>query len=159
MAVLPMTKGKRPTFSKVYRPRGWDSIRQMADNPLALKLYSFLCTHCDHLNAVCASIDLLAEELGCHERSIRRAVRWLEDNNHLTVVKIGTANCYVINPEEVLHNLDKYKGYVTMSSKALAKKDATLRKRLTYLVQGQKDLFDEDDEDAEAGNGEKDSPS
>ena len=78
MTATAMTRSKKPSFSKVYRPEGWKGIVEMSENPLALRLFAFLCTNCDHLNAVVASVELLAEELNCHVRSVRRAAKWLE---------------------------------------------------------------------------------
>lgn len=54
MPVAPMARKKKPSFSKVYRPDGWKGIVEMSENPLALRLFAFLCANCDHLNAVVA---------------------------------------------------------------------------------------------------------
>lgn len=150
MPVAPMARKKKPSFSKVYRPDGWKGIVEMSENPLALRLFAFLCTNCDHLNAVVASVELLAEELDCHVRSVRRAAKWLEEHSHIAICRIGTANCYIVNAQEVFHNLDKYQNYVAISSKALTKKDSTLRRRLTHLIQGQGDLFSDAKDDPNA---------
>lgn len=150
MTATAMTRSKKPSFSKVYRPEGWKGIVEMSENPLALRLFAFLCTNCDHLNAVVASVELLAEELNCHVRSVRRAAKWLEEHSHIAICRIGTANCYIVNAQEVFHNLDKYQNYVAISSKALTKKDSTLRRRLTHLIQGQGDLFPHAGDDTDA---------
>jgi hypothetical protein len=73
-------------------------------------------------------------------RSVRRAAKHLEESDHLTIAKIGTANCYIINAHEVFHNLDKYQNYVAINSKALARKDNPLRRHLTHIIQGQQEL-------------------
>lgn len=139
MAVFPMTAKRKPRFSRVLKPKGWEGIMEMSENPLALRLFSTLCLACDHLNAVVVGVDLLAELLDCHPRSVRRAACWLEERGHIAVAKVGTSNCYIINGEEVLHCLDDQKEYVAIASQALARKDKTLRRRLTHLIEKRKE--------------------
>ena len=145
MAVVTMAR-KKPAFAKVF-PRGWQSLREIGENSLALKLYTFFAEHSDHLNALVCPVDVLAEEFQVHERTVRRAAKWLEERGHIVIIRVGTANAFVINPEELWKNLDKYKGYCAFSSKTLARKDATLRKRLTLMLQKQPDLFSEEEEE------------
>ena len=76
-----------------------------------LRVYTFIAEHCDHLNALVCPVEVLAEELEVNERTIRRAVHWLEDRRHLVIAKIGTANAYILDPNDVWKNYERYKGY------------------------------------------------
>ena len=107
--MLPAAARKK-RFTQVF-PKGWHTIRAIGENPLALKLYTFFAEHCDYLNALVCPIDILAEEFQVHERTVRRAVKWLEERQHIVVVKVGTANAYVLDPTDLWKNLDQYKGY------------------------------------------------
>jgi len=122
-------------FTKVY-PRGWDALAGLVDNRSAAKLYVFLADHCGHDNALSCTYDLLAEELEMHERTIRRAVRDLEERGHLVVAKMGTANVYILNPEEVWKTYEEHKRFCGFRTKALLsnKQNANLKRRLTHMV-------------------------
>jgi hypothetical protein len=91
---------------------------------------------------------LLAEELEVSERTIRRAVRHLEEGNHLVVAKVGTANAYILNPAEVWKTYEEHKRFCAFGARTLASKaqNTTLKKRLTHMLEGQRDLFDAEDD-------------
>ena len=129
-------------FAKVYE-RGFDSIDAISQNRTALRVWIFIAKNCDHLNALVCSVDLMADELDVNERTIRRATKWLEDNGHLVIMKIGTANAYHLNPYDLWKNYDKYKGYCGFHAHTLVskKQNKNLKRRLTH-IQGQRDLFD-----------------
>ena len=128
-------KTGKTRFTQVY-DRGWDTISNLVENPMALRVYTFVAKNCDHLNALVCSVDVIAEEIGCNERTVRRATKWLDDNGHLTIIKIGTANAYVLDPRDVWKNYDKYKGYCAFNARTLASKNQNklLRQRLTHMM-------------------------
>lgn len=136
-------KAKNPPFTQVY-PRGWDTIGGLADNPAALKVYAFIAKHCDHLNALVCPIEVLIEELGLSDKTIRRATKWLHDRKHLTILKVGTANAYVLDHRDIWKNYDEYKRYCRFGATTLVSKaqNKNLKARITMMVEGQADLFD-----------------
>src|SRR3954463_2592278 len=90
---------KGPRFTKVYE-RGWDRIGQLVTlkgGPTVAKLWVFLARHCGHDNALVCTLDTLAENLECSEKSVRRAAKYLEDSGALVIGKMGTANMYILN--------------------------------------------------------------
>jgi hypothetical protein len=129
-------EARGPRFTKLY-DKGLRAINGLLDNPAAAKLYLFLVNNCGHDNAVVCTYGLLAEELELSERTIRRAVRLLEDRHHLTVAKIGTANAYILNPDEVWKTYEDHKRFCGFSARALVSKteNGNLKKRLTHLVE------------------------
>lgn len=139
------TPKSREKFAKVY-PKGWDTISALSENPMALKLFSFIAKHCDHLNALVCPIELLAEEFDVNERTIRRAAKWLHDRKHLTIIKVGTANAYILDHTDIWKNYDDYKRYCVFNSRTLASKSQNklLKTRLSHMVEGQKDFFQEE---------------
>lgn len=147
-----MTAHSKKRFAQVY-PRGWQTIRSIGENPTALKVYTFIAEHCDHLNALVCSIDVLAEEFSVSERTIRRALKWLEEGRYLVIAKVGTANAYILDPKDIWKNYDRYKGYCAFHANTLASKshNRLLKTRLTHMIEGQGDLFE--------GEGEPLSPS
>lgn len=132
-----------PRFTKVY-PKGWEALASLIDNRAAAKLYMFLATNCGHDNAVVCTYELLAEELELSERTIRRAVRHLEEHRHLVVAKISAVNAYILNPEEVWKTYEEHKRFCGFSARALVSKteNRNLKKRLTHIIEKQPALFD-----------------
>ena len=131
-AKAPLRGKKR--FTQVF-DKGWDTISDMAQNAMALKVYTFIAKHCDHLNALVCSVDVMAEEFNCNERTIRRATKWLEDKDYISIVKIGTANAYVLDPRDLWKNYDRYRHFCAFHSKTLAskKQNGMLKSRLTRM--------------------------
>ena len=118
-----MSVPAKKRFAQVY-PQGWHTIRAIGENPMALKVYTFIAEHCDHLNALVCPLSVLAEEFTVNERTIRRAMRWLEDRRHLVIIKIGTANAYILDPHDIWKNYERYKGYCAFHANTLASKSS-----------------------------------
>lgn len=129
-------------FAKVFS-HGWDTIAGMADNASAVKVFAFIAKHCDHLNSLVCPVEVMAEDLGVSVRTIIRATKFLEQRKHLVIIKVGTANAYVLDPADIWKNYDRFKGMAGFSSKVLASKaqNKTLKRRIT-LMMGQGDLLD-----------------
>lgn len=144
-------RAKGPRFTKVYE-RGWQAIALLIDNRMAAKVYVFLAQHAGHDNAVVCTFELLAEELEVSEKTVRRAVKHLEQGNHLVVAKVGTANAYILNPAEVWKTYENHKRFCAFGARTLASKaqNTTLKKRLTHMIQGQGDLFEDRETSDEA---------
>jgi hypothetical protein len=138
---------KGPRFTKVYE-RGWDRIGQLVTlkgGPTVAKLWVFLARHCGHDNALACTVELLAEQLECSEKSIRRAAKYLEDNGALAIAKMGTANVYILNDTEVWKTHEDHKRFCAFRTRTLLshKQNTNLKRRLTHMVGKQPELFEE----------------
>lgn len=133
-------------FSQVYE-KGWDALAQLADDPAAMRLYVFLAKSCGHDNAVVATYAVIASAIGLSERTIRRAVRRLEEGEHVVVLKLGSACAYVLNPEEVWKTARGFKKYCAFRTQALVdfSSNPTLKRRLTHVYQGRLALPEDED--------------
>lgn len=138
-------------FTKVY-DKGWDTIASIAQNAMAMRVYAFLAKHAGHDNAVVCTVELLAEELDCHPRTIIRATKWLEERRSLVIVKIGTTNGYVLDPTDLWKTYEDHKRFCAFGAQTLASKaqNKALKKRLTHMIEGQADLFADETGDAAA---------
>lgn len=127
-------------FVKVY-PQGWKTIVELSNDAVALRLYAFLADQAGHENALVATYATLAAELEISERTIRRAVRRLEEGEHLVVLKLGTTCVYVLNPDEVWKTKDEHKRFCSFRTRALVPfaDNPMLKRRLTHAV-GQRSL-------------------
>lgn len=66
-------------------------------SPLALKLLMMLAQTMDKQNAVMMSYQAMELVVGKSTRHLRRAINLLKDDRWIQVVKVGTANAYVLN--------------------------------------------------------------
>lgn len=133
-----LDRPKGPRFTKLYE-RGFDRLDQLLalkGGPTVGKLWLFLARHCGHDNALSATIDVLAEELGCSEKSIRNATKFLAASGALVVLKMGTANVYVMNDNEIWKTYEEHKHFCSFSARTLVSKrqNADMKKRLTHMV-------------------------
>lgn len=131
-------RAKGPRFTKVY-DAGWERVEQLLTlkgGPTVGRLWLFLVKHAGHENALVVTVETLSEALGVHARSIMRASRALQNAKALEVVKLGTANVYVLNPAEVWKAAEDHKRFCTFGAKALVgfKENSGLRRRLSHFV-------------------------
>lgn len=66
-------------------------------SPLALDVLMMLVQAMNKENAVMMSYETMAALTGKKDRTLRRAVKILKDGNWIQVIKVGTANAYVVN--------------------------------------------------------------
>jgi DNA-binding GntR family transcriptional regulator len=123
----------------------------MKSYPLAAQVYAFLAEHIDEsAGAVVVSQELLAEELGVHERTIRRATAWLDEQNIIGRIKLGGAAVYAycLDPEEVWKSFDDAKDYAAFRTKTLARKrdNGDIKRKLKVMLTGQRDLLEDNGE-------------
>lgn len=88
-----------------------DDITELSSNSIAFKLFIFIVKHMDNNNALCVSMASLQEILGYSRQHISNGVRFLKDKGFLCVLKSGTTNIYVINPDIVWTSYDYQKSY------------------------------------------------
>lgn len=129
-------------FIKVY-PRGWETLRRLIDNyPPAAKVYAFLAQHIDAgAGAVVASQALMSENLEMSERTIRRIIKYLEDNDALIKIRLqGNLYAYALNPEQVWKSWKDHKDYAAFNTRTLARnKDNTeVKRRLNVMLKNRK---------------------
>lgn len=83
----------------------WDkkSMRPMQQlalkSPIAMSLLILMIDHMSRSNALMVSQKGLATKMAVTERSIRAAISLLQKMRFIDVVKVGTANVYVVNTQ------------------------------------------------------------
>lgn len=86
-------------FVMYFRPF-MDEITKMAgENYTAYKVFQLICKHMDGTNALAVSNNALSEILDMSTRTIQRAIKYLRENGWVDVLKSGTSNVYIINPD------------------------------------------------------------
>lgn len=84
-------------FSQVY-DSSWKIFRNLLDeNPLALKVLTWLIEKADRRNAILVSFSAMGRGIGIHPRTAQYAVAYLKEKKYVTVLKSGNMNIYVLN--------------------------------------------------------------
>lgn len=110
---------KNRDFVQVYRDHIDDLTRLARDNAKAYDLFMLLCKHMDGLNALCVSNVALQELLDCGRATVCRAIKYLKDNGWICVLKSGTSNVYIANPDVVWTSYDNQKKYCKFQATVL----------------------------------------
>lgn len=90
---------KNKDFVQLYRRHIDDVARLARDNRSAYDLFMFLIKHMDGFNALCISTNVLAEIMGVSTRTIFRATKYLKDTGWICILKSGSTNVYIVNPD------------------------------------------------------------
>lgn len=102
---------KNRNFVQLYRPQ-IDNVTELAfENPTAFRLLMFLIKNMDYSNALCVSNTALQEVMELSKPTICRAIKYLKDNGWVCVLKQGTSNVYVINPDVAWTAYENQKQY------------------------------------------------
>lgn len=109
-------------------------LRAIADlgakSSLALDLLMVLAQSMDKQNAVMISFKAMQQILGRSRPTLDRAVRLLREDNWIQVVKVGTANAYVLNKSVFWSDRGDKKHLASFSAQivtTLAEQDKDLR--------------------------------
>lgn len=106
-------------FIQLYRNQ-IDNVADLAlSNPTAYRLFMFLIKHMGGDNALCVSNVALQEILQCSRATIGRAVKYLRDEGWICVLKSGTTNIYIVNPDVAWTSYAYQKQYCEFTTKAI----------------------------------------
>lgn len=78
-----------------------DVLLEVADSPLAMKIYLLILQKMNRKNALVASYQFFMDYFKCSWSSVKRAVQYLKKLNVLQVKRSGGATIYLLNPEIV----------------------------------------------------------
>lgn len=89
---------KNPPFFQLYKGASFDFMREkLIENPKAMAVWFELVNLMDNQGAVMVSQPSLADFFHCSLPTMKRFIKWLDDNELIHIFKIGTANVYAIN--------------------------------------------------------------
>lgn len=90
---------KNRNFVQLNRDFMMDVAKLGSEKPSALTVFMFISQNMDGNNALCVSMKALEEALGLSRSTLSRSVNYLEKKGWLCILKTGTSNVYIINPE------------------------------------------------------------
>lgn len=92
----------------------WSDIRVLSKRmPVAFQMLTLITERMNKSNALVISQATLCEMLGVGRTTVHKATRLLEDEKWVQVVKIGTANAYIMNSKVVWRDVagKRYSGF------------------------------------------------
>ena len=110
---------KNRDFIQLYRDHIDDVAKLARDNGKAYDLFMLLVKHMDGTNALAVSNIALSELLQVTTRTVQRAVKYLKDNGWVCVLKSGTSNVYIVNPDVAWTSYGNQKQYCKFQANVL----------------------------------------
>lgn len=100
---------KNKNFVQIYRENMPELRWLMINHSFASAVYFFIVEHMDGKNALACSYAIFEDCFNKGRTTIYRAIKTLEDNGFLTVMKMGTSNVYLVNSEVAWTSYDNQK--------------------------------------------------
>lgn len=113
------TEKKNPPFVQLYKQNITEIRWLINESPFASEVLFFIMEHMDHGNALAVSHQVLMDYFGKSRSTVSRAIKVLKDNGYIGVLKMGTANVYVVNFEVAWTSWDNRKEYCKFNGNML----------------------------------------
>lgn len=110
---------KNRDFIQLYREHIDDVARLARIEPRAYDLFMLLIKHMDGTNALCISMQALTEIMGLSRQSISKSVKYLKENGWLCVLKSGSSNVYIVNPDVAWTSYGNQKQYCKFNASVM----------------------------------------
>jgi len=125
----PKKVGNKP-FYQLYKGSSFDYIREkMKENSSAMAVWWELVNLMDNQGAVMVSQQSLADFFGKSRQTINSWIKWLDENDLISIFKISTANVYVVNAEIVSDQLvTKKQHFALFNARVVAEKKEQTKK-------------------------------
>lgn len=113
-AARQIDDARNTDFVQVYR-KNMPEIRWLIkENHLSASIFLFLVEYMDRKNAIACSYEVLQEYFGKSRTSIYRAIKVLEDNGFIGILKSGNSNVYVVHHEIAWSSWENQKKYAKL---------------------------------------------
>jgi DNA-binding transcriptional ArsR family regulator len=77
----------------------------------AAMILNFILEHMDRKNALCCSYQIFEDKFGYSKSTVQRALKVLKENGYIAVLKVGSANVYIVNPQFAWSSWNNQKEY------------------------------------------------
>lgn len=115
-------KRQNRNFVQLYRENMPELRWLMSKSGLASSILFFIIEHMDTRNALACSYNIFEDYFNVHRTTIYRALKLLEENGFIDILKMGTSNVYIINTEVAWCSWDNQKKYAQFEGKMLVSK-------------------------------------
>ncbi|MGH0945384.1 replication/maintenance protein RepL [Bacillus mycoides] len=128
---------KNHNFIQLYRDNMPELRWLMSNHNFASSLLFFILEHMDNRNALACSYSVFEDYFGKSRSTVYRAIKLLEENGFLNILKMGTSNVYVINEDLAWSDSNDKKKFAKYDGKILVSK----KENKDYEYQSQFDRF------------------
>lgn len=128
---------KNYNFIQLYRDNMPELRWLMTKQPFASSLLFFILEHMDNRNALACSYSVFEDYFGKSRMTIYRAIKILEENGFIDVLKMGTSNVYVVNENLAWTDKNTSKKFAKYDGKILVSK----KENKDYQYRNQFDRF------------------
>lgn len=128
---------KNYNFIQLYRDNMPELRWLMSNHNFASSLLFFILEHMDNRNALACSYAVFEDYFGKSRSTVYRAIKLLEENGFLNVLKMGTSNVYVVNEDLAWSDSNDKKKFAKYDGKILVSK----KENKDYKYQSQFDKF------------------
>lgn len=91
-------RGKKNFNFVQIEKRALRQVRELYDeNPAAGKVLFVLAEKMNRQNAIVCSFDTMSKITGLSRQTLYKAVKYLKEHHWIQVIKVGTANAYIVN--------------------------------------------------------------
>lgn len=104
---------------------------------LAMSIMLFFMENMDRKNALACSYDVLQDYFECSRMTIYRAIKMLEENGFIGVLKSGNSNVYTVNTEVAWSSWNNKKKYARLDGVILI----SHKENKDYDISRQKEKF------------------
>lgn len=106
-------------FVMYFRPFMDELTKMAGENYTAYRVFQLICKNMDGTNALVISMNALSEIMQLSRQSISKAVKYLKENGWIDVLKSGTSNVYVVNPDVAWTSYGEQKAYCKFNANVL----------------------------------------
>jgi len=128
---------KNYNFIQLYRDNMPELRWLMSNHNFASSLLFFILEHMDNRNALACSYSVFEDYFKKSRSTVYRAIKLLEENGFLDVLKMGTSNVYVVNENIAWSDSNDKKKFAKYDGKILVSK----KENKDYEYKSQFDRF------------------
>ena len=110
---------KNRNFVQLYRDNMPELRWLMAKSGIASSILFFILEHMDNKNALACSYAVFEDYFEVSRTTIYRAIKLLEENGFIDVMKMGTSNVYVVNTDVAWSSWENQKQFAQFEGKML----------------------------------------
>lgn len=110
---------KNSNFIMLFRDNIPELMWLQMNHPRAASILMFLCNHMDRCNSIVCPSNILEEYFNVSRQTISENIRRLYEFGFIDILKCGTSNVYVINPDFAWTSEKKGMEYCSFNGKIL----------------------------------------
>jgi Fe2+ or Zn2+ uptake regulation protein len=128
---------RNANFVQLYRDNMPEMRWLMTNHAFASSLLFFILEHMDNRNALACSYSVFEDYFEKSRMTIYRAIKLLQENGFIDVLKMGTSNLYLVNADLAWTDSNSNKKYAKYDGKILVSK----KENKDYEYRSQFDRF------------------